>query len=106
MIVNINNDFYIEYVSCIAAIPDAAGQTNGTLVTLERAGRYVGHAIGAINIPNNDNTQAISAVEAREPTGTLTFGDAISQVRVRVTKAAGTAGLTNISYSVIILMRK
>jgi len=105
VIFSYGDEFWIEFLALAASIPDAAGQTSGGLVSLQRPGLFLGGAIAGSTMVDNDNTQVISAVELRDA-GTVSFGDEVSQFRVRVNKAAGTAGATNTFWHAIIFMRK
>jgi len=100
------NEFWIEFLSVALSIPDAAGNSQSSIVNLERSGNYIGGSVIATTSTDNDNTQAIGLVELRgSPTGTLSFGVFASGVRVRINKALGTAGASNVTFHFVVCMR-
>jgi len=98
-------DFWIEDLVTVLTLTDAAGQVNSTLQNLSKPGRFVGGFITATTSADNDNTQAVGLAELRT-TGTIAYGSAIAQLRVRATKQAGTAGNTNVTYHMTVFLRK
>jgi len=101
------NEFWIEYFQVSITIGDAAGTTTSSASFLERDGAFLGCAMIGRNHSNNDNTQAVSAMEIKSSGGgtNINFGDEITQINLRITKAAGTAGNTTMTFHVLVFMR-
>jgi len=99
-------EFWIERVSVSVVIPDAAGETTGTAVSLERAGFFLGGSISISNVLPNDNAQGIGSIELRGlPTGQIILGTFVEQVRGVIQKQLGTAGNTTVSLQIMAFMR-
>jgi len=106
IVYNEGNEFWIEQLNIIVQIPDAAGETNSSGINLVKPGNCVGFTAMTTNPPNNDNSQAVSIISLETAGGAaISSGLFITSVRAVVTKQIGTAGLTNISINITLLMR-
>jgi len=102
----VGKDFWIEQLNLAIQIPDAAGETNSGALTLERPGNCIGFTATVTNPPDNDNSQAIGIISLEQGSGgSIASGQPITSVRATVIKEAGTAGNTNISINISLLMR-
>jgi len=103
-----NGDFWIESVVVTVTLEDAAGRYTG-VTALTKHGRFVGGSVGGDDSTNNDNTQAVAGVPEIKASGgglDINYGDPITQIALRVTKQAGTAGNTIVDYFVLVYLRK
>jgi len=109
IIFEMGDQFWIESFDVNVTIEDAAGSYNNSAgnIPFERAGTYLGAAIVLGSLVNNDNTQAIGAVEINNIGFiNLAIGNQMTGIRLVVTKTAGTAGSTVMTYSVIVFLRR
>jgi len=102
------SEFWCEHLIIPPIVTaNAAGRYNSpSTALLERPGRYVGGMVAPISIPNSDNGQALGGMDMlNQDSAALAYGDFITGVIPRVSKAAGTSGSVTFSLSVTLFLR-
>jgi len=100
------DEFWIEQLNLVVQLQDAAGEYSSAVLNLEKPGSCIGYTITPTNPADNDNTQAVGIVHLTSQVGgSIASGQPISGVTANVIKAIGTAGNTNVSINVTVLMR-
>ena len=106
-IIQDHGETWIELLEVSLTLQDAADRYFSPSVNLERAGNFRGVSCVGQGTGNNDNSQAVGSVEVRTSGGSsITFGQFITAVNVRVTKQVGTAGALVQSYFIMVYMGK
>jgi len=103
-----NGEFWIDYIDLVTVtIEDAASAYTTGNINLTRPGHVVGVATSGRFTVNNDNVAAIGLIMTLDTgAGSISYGEFLSQFRIRIIKAAGTAGSTPVGLQVIFFMRK
>jgi len=100
------DEFWIEQLNLVVQLENAAGEYSSGVLALQKPGNVVGYTITPTNPADNDNTQAVGIVHLTSQTGgSIPSGAFITGVTANVIKEAGTAGNTNVSINVSMLMR-
>jgi len=101
------DEFWIEQIRPTVDLEDAAGRYNSDAFALERTGNVLSFSCVGQAVQNNNNSEAVGSVEVRDASGAnISYGERLSQIRVRVNKQIGTAGTTTQTYQVTLFMRK
>jgi len=102
-----DGDLHLESHRLNLTITDAAGLNFSGVTNVDLGGNVVAAMISPLEIPNNDNTQAIGCFEIRDQTGgVISYGEAITGFQVRLVKQIGTAGATITIWQILIWIRK
>jgi len=106
IVYNVGDEFWIEQLNLVVQLQDAAGEYSSSVLSLVKPGNCIGYTITPTNPADNDNTQAVGIVHLTSQTGgSIASGAFITGVTANITKAIGTAGNTNVSINVSVLMR-
>jgi len=106
IVFNIGNEFWIEQLNTVVQIDDAAQEYSSVVLNLTKPGNIVGYTITPTNAANNDNTQAIGVVHlTSQGGGAIASGAFITGVIANIIKSAGTAGTSNVSINISVLIR-
>lgn len=102
-----NADFWIEMHVVTFTTNNASGSYNSAVVTLDRGGRLVGVSIVGRNVTSVAQGNVIGHVNIQpDSAGTIDHGDAINDFRVRLFKDTGGGAAEDISYVVMMYLRK
>jgi len=100
-------EFWIERVSILVGLVDAAGQIQSAVTNLERPGRLVSISVTPRNIQDADNFQVIGCWRAiNQGLNIISFGEVITGVAVELQKTVGTSGAANMAFEVLLFLRK
>jgi len=101
-------DFWIESFITSVSLSDAAGSDNSANNPLTRPARFLGGTVMAVSsTASNDNLEAVGLVRLLDQSfGGISFGEAITGVRVQTTKQIGTAGAVVETFNVIVFCRR
>jgi len=106
IVFNLGDEFWIEQLNLVVQLQDAAGEYSSAVLNLQKPGNAVGYTITPTNPADNDNVQAVGIVHlTNQAGGSIASGAFITGVTANITKAIGTAGNTNVSINVSLLMR-
>jgi len=108
IIFELAGEFWIESQVVAITIPDAAGLATSAAVSLAKPGIFLGCSMTQLSAPGaNDNSQAVGTIGIQDAGfGLVAFGEFLEVVRMVIDKAAGTAGNINLSYNLLMFMRK
>jgi len=98
--------FWIEQHTVTVALEDAAGRYDAADTNLIKKGSVVGYTATCQQMVDNDNAEAVGMWEIRDESGSnLVYGERTTQFRLRVIKAAGTAGTTNQTWQILLFIK-